>query len=170
MEILGLFDSVEGASAAVEKLVGAGFAEERITSLTAVPFPEGVLVKSGYRRRFPLWTVAGGLLGALAGFALAAGTAWLYPVQTGEKAIIAIFPVGIITYELMMLLALVGTFVGMLRQMGLPDLKPHAFDPQIADGLIGILVTPEHEDDRRRAGELLTAAGALRLRTDEETP
>lgn len=167
MEILGLFDSVEGASGAVEKLLGAGIDEERITSVSAIPFPEGVLVKSGYRRRFHLWTLGGGALGALAGFLLAAGTAWLYPVRTGDKPIIAIFPVGIVTYEMMMLLAIIGTFLGMLWEMRLPDVERHAVDPEIADGLIGILVTAENEENRRQAGEVLTAAGALRLRTDE---
>lgn len=167
MEILGLFDSVERASAAVEKLLGAGFPEERVTSLSSIPYPEGVLVHSRRPSRLHRWTLAGGALGALAGFLLAAGTAWLYPVQTGDKPIIAPFPVGIITYELTMLLATVGTLLGMLHGMGLPDVQRRAYDPEIADGLIGVLVTPEREDDRRRAGELLTAAGALRLRTDE---
>jgi Alternative complex III, ActD subunit len=167
MEILGLFRTVDEAVRAVEKLLDTGIAEERITSLSGVPFHDGVLVNSGYRRKFHLWTLAGGVLGALAGFFLAAGTAWLYPVQTGDKPIIAFFPVGIVTYEMMMLLAIVGTLLGMLWEMGLPDIERHAYDPELANGLIGILVTAESEAERGRAGELLTAAGALRLRTDD---
>ena len=167
MEILGLYESVDAASSAVDQLLSAGYPEERITSLSAVPFHDGVLVRSGYRRRFHYWTLAGGAIGALSGFLLAAGTAWLYPLQTGDKPIIAIFPVGIITYELMMLLAIVGTLLGMFWEMGLPDIDRHAYDPEIADGLIGILVTTDEETDRQRVEELMTAAGALRLRSDE---
>lgn len=169
MEILGLFQSVDEASAAVEKLLHAGFPEDRVTSVSSIPFPEGVLVHSAPPRRLRWWTLGGGALGALSGFLLAAGTAWLYPVQTGDKPIISPFPVGIITYEMTMLLATVGTFLGMLAGMGLPDLDRHAYDPEISDGLIGILVTPEDENDLRRAGEVLTEAGALRLRRDEVT-
>ncbi len=167
MEVLGLFESVDTAAEAVEKLLAAGYPEERVTSLSAVPFHDGVLVRSGYRRRFHYWTLGGGALGALSGFLLAAGTAWLYPLQTGDKPIIAIFPVGIITYELMMLLAIVGTLLGMFWEMGLPDIDRHAYDPEIADGLIGILVSVDEATDRQRAAELLTKAGALRLRSDE---
>lgn len=167
MEILGLFASMEEAAGAVDKLVAGGIPEERITSLTAIPYHDGVLVNSGYRRRFHYWTLGGGLLGALAGFALAAGTAWLYPLQTGDKPIIATFPVGIVTYELTMLLAIVGTFLGMLWEMRLPDAERHAYDPGIAEGLTGILVTPADDNERQHAAGLLTSAGALRLRTDE---
>lgn len=167
MEILGLFRTIDEAAAAVDKLLAAGVTESRITTLSSVPIPEGVLINSGYRRRFHLWTLAGGAIGALLGFLLAAGTAWLYPVQTGDKPIIAIFPVGIVSYEMMMLLAIVGTLLGMLWEMGLPDIERHAYDPELADGLIGILVQVEREENRRQAGELLSEAGALRLRTDE---
>ena len=167
METLGLFGSIDEAAAAVEKLMDSGVAEARITTLSGVPIPEGVLVNSGYRRRFHRWTLSGGILGAILGFFLAAGTAWLYPVQTGDKAIIAFFPVGIVTYEMMMLLAIIGTLLGMLWEMGLPDIERHAYDPELADGLIGILVLSDREESRQRAGELLTEAGAIRLRTDE---
>jgi hypothetical protein len=170
MEILGVFGSIDAAAGAVETLLDAGVAETRITTLSSIPIPEGVLVNSGYRRRFHRWTLTGGALGAILGFLLAAGTAWLYPVQTGDKPIIAIFPVGIVTYEMMMLLAIIGTLLGMLWEMGLPDIERHAYDPELADGLIGILVTTENEAERGRTGGLLTAAGALRLRTDDEEP
>lgn len=167
METLGLFDTIDGAAGAVERLLNSGVPEARITTLSGVPIPEGVLVNSGYRRRFHRWTLTGGVLGAILGFCLAAGTAWLYPLQTGDKPIIAIFPVGIVTYEMTMLLAIVGTLLGMLWEMGLPDIERHAYDPELADGMIGILVLSDREEDRRQAAELLTAAGALRLRTDE---
>lgn len=167
MEILGVFRTIDEAADAVNQLLAAGVAENRITTLSSVPIPEGVLVNSGYRRRFHFWTLAGGAIGALLGFLLAAGTAWLYPVQTGDKPIIAIFPVAIVSYEMMMLLAIVGTLLGMLWEMGLPDIERHAYDPQLADGLIGILVQVDREEGRRQASELMTTAGALRLRSDE---
>jgi len=167
MEILGVFGSIDQAVGAVDKLLDAGFEETRITTLSSVPIPEGALIDSGYRRRFHRWTLAGGVLGAILGFSLAAGTAWLYPVQTGDKPIIAIFPVGIVTYEMTMLLAIIGTLLGMLWEMGLPDIERHAYDSELADGLIGILVCTDQEESRQHAAELLTAAGALRLRTDE---
>ena len=74
METLGLFDTIDGAAGAVEKLLDSGVPEARITTLSGVPIPEGVLVNSGYRRSFHRWTLTGGVLGAILGFFLAAGS------------------------------------------------------------------------------------------------
>jgi hypothetical protein len=168
MEILGIFKSLEAAATAVNRLITAGVAEDRITSLSSVPYPQGVLIRAGRRPAFYLWTLACGACGALSGFALAAGTAWLYPLRTGDKPIISIFPVGLITYELMMLFAIIGTLIGMFRAMGLPDFQPRAAAAEIADGAIGILVTTGDEDELIRARTTLLAAGAERLCAEEE--
>lgn len=141
MEILGIFRDVETAGRGVEGLVRAGFVEAQITSLTSVPYPDSVLVKTGQRSWFRWLTLASGIAGAGAGFCLAAGTAWLYPVQTGDKPIIALYPTGIITFEVTMLFAIIGTMLGMFLEMGLPPRNTRLYDPAIAEGCIGISVT-----------------------------
>jgi len=168
METLGLFKTLEPAAAAVNRLIAAGIAEEQITSLSSVPYPEGVLIRERRRPAFYLSTLAFGFVGALTGFSLAAGTAWLYPLRTGDKPIISIFPVGLITYELMMLFAIIGTLIGMFWTMGLPDFTSRAYTAEIADGAIGILVTTGDEDELIRARATLLEAGAERLCSEEE--
>ena len=140
METLGTFKDFETATKAVDGLVKAGFAEETITSLTSAPYPDGVLVKTSQSTWFRWMSVGGGIFGACAGFLLAAGTAYLYPVQTGDKPIIAYFPTGIITYELTMLFAMLGAIVGMFVEMKLPPWKERVYDPAIGEGSIGISV------------------------------
>lgn len=167
MEVLGLFEDIEGAAAGVEALVTDGFAETEITSLTAGPFPDGVLVRDEGRSFFRWITLLGGLVGAGAGFLLAAGTAWLYPLYTGEKAIISMFPVGIITYEFTMLMAILGTIAGMFVEMGLPRFKQGLYDPGIADGLIGILVRCKDKSAQSRAADILRQAGVVRIQEEE---
>lgn len=167
MEILGVFDNLEGALTGIERLQEAGIEEQAITSLSAVPYPEGVLVTTGYRPRFHWFVLACGAVGAAAGFLLAAGTAWIYPLQTGDKAIIALFPVGIITYELMMLFALVGTIVGMFTAMHLPPAKELLYDPGIAEGGIGLLVTATSAATGSAAAAALREAGAVRVLEEE---
>jgi len=168
MEILGIFKTLEPAAGAINQLIAAGVAEDQITSLSSVPYPEGVLIPERRKPAFYLSTLVFGVFGALTGFALAAGTAWLYPLRTGDKPIISIFPVGLITYELMMLFAIIGTLIGMFWTMGLPDFKPRAYAAEISDGAIGILVTTGDEDELNRARATLIAAGAERLCTEEE--
>ena len=167
MEILGIFRDVESAGKAAEGLVRAGFTEAQITSLTSVPYPDGVLVKSGQRTWFRWLGLAGGIFGAGAGFSLAAGTAWLYPVQTGDKPIIAFYPTGIVTFEVTMLCAIIGTIVGMFLEMGLPPWKKRLYDPDIAEGCIGISVSIHPGGDavacerEARPGECIGSIAAL---------
>ncbi len=166
MEILGTFKDVEGAIRAVEGLVKAGFVEKNITSLTSAPYPDGVIVKTYQRTWFRWMSVGGGIFGAFAGFLLAAGTAYLYPVQTGDKPIIAYFPTGIITYELTMLFAILGTIVGMFMEMKLPPWRERVYDPAIGDGAIGISVSTTREE-LDRAEKIMQDAGALRMTRED---
>jgi hypothetical protein len=167
METLGIFSDIESAGRAVESLVRAGFAEERITSLTSVPYPDGVLVKTERRTWFRWLSLAGGFTGACTGFLLAAGTAWLYPVQTGDKPIIAYYPTGIITYEFTMLFAIVGAMVGMFLEMGLPPWGKRPYDRAIAEGCIGISVSVPSGEEVGRAERIMKEAGALRTTVEE---
>jgi hypothetical protein len=169
METLGIFKDVETATRAVDRLVKAGFPEETITSLTSAPYPDGVIVKTDQRTWFRWMSAAGGVFGACAGFLLAAGTAYVYPVQTGDKPIIAYFPTGIVTYELGMLFAILGAIVGMFLEMKLPPRKERPYDPAIGDGSIGISVSVSPGDQTSRAESVLKEAGALRI-TREENP
>jgi hypothetical protein len=193
METLAIFRDVESAGSAVERLIRAGFTEAQVTSLTSVPYPDGVLVKSEQRTWFRWLALAGGLTGACAGFALAAGTAWLYPVQTGDKPIIALYPTAIVTFELAMLFAIIGAMAGMFLEMRLPACGKRPYDPAISDGCIGICVTihsggeavfcgkerkPEEcvgpvaslsaTEQRERVEQIMREAGAVRVITEEE--
>ncbi len=168
METLGTFKDVETANRAVESLIKAGFAEREITSLTSVPYPDGVLVKTDQHTWFRWVSLVGGVFGACAGFLLAAGTAYVYPVQTGDKPIIAFYPTSIITYELTMLFAILGAIAGMFFEMRLPPWRARSYDPAIAEGYIGISVFVPSEDKKNRAESIMKEAGALRT-TSEET-
>ncbi len=168
METLGIFRDVETASTAVKTLIKAGYPESEIISLTSTAYPDGVLVKTDQHTRFRWLSLAGGICGAIAGFLLAAGTAYLYPVQTGDKPIIAFFPTGIITYELTMLFAILGAMVGMFLEMRLPPLKARPYDPAIAEGYIGISVSITLGDRKNRVESIMKEAGALRT-TSEDT-
>ena len=187
MEILWVFRDIETASQGVEGLIQAGFVEAQITSLTSVPYPDGVLVKTGRSSWFRWLTLSGGIAGAIAGFALSVGTAWLYPVQTGDKPIIALYPTAIIAFEIAMLCAIIGTMLGMFLEMRLPPRRTRPYEPAIAAGHIGISVTIHGggeavecgvgkeagecigmmaalpgAEQRARAEEIMRKAGALR--------
>ena len=164
METLGTFKDVETAVKAVDNLVKAGFSERDITSLTSAPYPDGVIVKTSQRTWFRWMSLGGGIFGACAGFLLAAGTAYMYPVQTGDKPIIAYFPTGIITYELTMLFAILGAMVGMFVEMKLPPWEEGVYDPAVGEGSIGISVSVDSREQMVRAAKIMEAAGALSIK------
>ena len=166
METLGIFKDIETAGRAVESLIKAGFAESEITSLTSVPYPDGVLVKTDQRTWLRWMALGGGFVGAAAGFFLAAGTAWLYPVQTGDKPIITFYPAGIVTYEVTMLFAIIGAIGGMFLEMKLPPRGERPYDPAISEGYIGISVAVA-SGGSSRAEELMKKAGAIRTIAEE---
>ena len=164
METLGTFKDVETAVKAVDNLVKAGFSERDITSLTSAPYPDGVIVKTSQRTWFRWMSLGGGIFGACAGFLLAAGTAYMYPVQTGDKPIIAYFPTGIITYELTMLFAIIGAMVGMFVEMKLPPWEEGVYDPAVGEGSIGISISVDSREKMVRAAKIMEAAGALSIK------
>lgn len=166
MEALGLFSDVTTSAKAVEGLLKAGFKEREITSLSSIPYPEGVLVNTHHRSWFHWLSLAGGLTGAVCGFALAVGTAWIYPVQTGDKPIISYFSSAIISYEFAMLFAIIGAVVGMFLEMGLPPWSRKRYDPAISEGYIGICVEADSEQRQAEAEQVMRRAGAQRIVTE----
>ena len=193
MELLGIFKDVGSAASAVERLLGEGFVEAQITSLTSFPYHDGVLVRTNQRTWFRWFTLGSGIIGAGVGFLLAAGTAWLYPVQTGDKPIIALYPTGIVTYELTMLFFMIGTIVGMFLEMKLPNCAQRPNDALITEGCIGISlsirtggeqvacgpgVLPTEciggiallpaSEQKERAEEIMNDAGAVRITTEAQ--
>ncbi len=87
------------------------------------------------KSRLPIFVVTGAIVGASAGWAMAAVTARLYPLNTGGMPVISQLPAGIVTYEAMMLLAVLFTFVGMLLEARLPRKLPGEYR-QHADAVI----------------------------------
>lgn len=145
------------------QLKQAGIPHERISLLSPIPLDE----QSGSESR-PFWpyavTIAAGLVGIGAGVFFAAGTAAMYPLQTGGKPIVSAPIVGIISYETMMLLAVVTTFLTMMIRIRRAHRLTIDREPRIDDGKIALsiqCIRPAQESAVRR---LLEQAGAESVR------
>ena len=73
------------------------------------------------RTSMPWLAPVGALLGGTAGYALSAFTQRTYPLPTGGMPIVAMWPTGIIMYELAMFGAIFTTIVTFLISAGLPN-------------------------------------------------
>ena len=95
------------------------------------------------KSRLPFFVIAGAFLGIIAGFLLASVTARLYPIHTGGMPILSFLPIGIVTYESMMLLAVVFSLGGLILEARLLRRTTFGFRPHakpIREGEILVLV------------------------------
>ena len=165
--VLGLFEEIDGAAGALNRLrQEGGAASEDLMVLSSVPFPEGVLEADKSPIRLPLITIIFALVGIGFGIALAAGSAELYLIPVGGKPISPAPPIGIIAYEMMMLFALSAAFFAALLEMRLPNWRAKVYDPRISEGLIGIAAHCANEKQAVKAEQFCREAGALDVRRD----
>lgn len=166
--IVGLFDGVEAAARAGRALQGLSLPAGSVTTISAVPLPDGAVVTDPASVRFPKIVIAGWFVGAAAGLGLTLATYMLYPLVTGGKTIVSVPPTLIITYEVAMLGALLATLFGGGREMGLLRFPPKmVHDPRIHDGKIALCARVEGDEQERRTIEAMREAGGIEVRAEE---
>lgn len=111
---------------AARRMRAAGYA--RLDAAT--PFPvDGLAEVIGFRdRRIPRLTLAGGVLGAAAGFGMQVWANLAYPIDIGGRPLVAPPAFMLITFELMVLFAVLAAIGGMLVLNRLPRLNHPLFD------------------------------------------
>jgi hypothetical protein len=114
------------------------------------------------KSRLPWFTLFGAVLGAVAGYSLAAGTARLYPLNTGGMPIVSALPVGIVTYEAMMFMAVLFTLGGLLLEARLLRRRPAGYDDAISEGEIHVLTRALSDSEAAELLSRLTATEGKR--------
>lgn len=139
MVVRGIFTEADAVVRAVQELRRAGFRD--VTVFLPVPDPAILAVLDERPSPVRLWTLVGGLLGCLGGFALTVGTSLDWPIPTGAKPIVSIPPFIVIAFEWTILLGALGTLVGFLVHSRLPRRAvPMAYDPRLAEDRFGVFV------------------------------
>lgn len=162
--IFGLFEPQTPLRPILDRLREMEFSEESIEISSAAPIlaqPVGV----GWKRfRLVHVTIIAGAIGIFFGVLLAGGTALLYPLRTGGKPIVSPSIVGIISYEMMMLFAIVTTFITVVVKVLRSHRVAAEYDPRIDEGFVGISVLADREDSRSRpVQDLFQEAGAVEV-------
>ncbi len=164
--VLGLFEAIDPAARALNKLRNdLNHDPADLMVMTSVPLPEGVLQADDTKSKLPIITVVAAFVGIGVGLLLAGGSAALYVLRTGGKPILSGPPIGIIAYEIMMLVALTTAFLAALYEMRLPNWRSRVYDPRISEGMIGIAVRC-HSDSAQSVKDAFDASGAADLLID----
>ncbi|MBI5579096.1 MAG: DUF3341 domain-containing protein [Deltaproteobacteria bacterium] len=148
--IMGLFKDEDQAARVIEEMAAAGFSFRRAHS----PIPShrilGALkLKKG---RVGWFTLAGGIIGFLSGFALAIFTAVQWNLIVSGKPIVSLIPFFIAGFEFTILFSVFGNVIGMLVCARLPDYRGlEIHDPRCSGEHFGVLAACE----AGREGELM---------------
>jgi len=162
--LLASFDYVDSAVNAIGELRAAGL--KKITAY--MPYPEALIEEAlGYDQSpVRVWALAGGLVGAATGFALASFTSMDWPLVTGGKPILSMPAYVIISFETMVLFGALSTVIGLFINSRLPYVKPMVvYDPEFSAGKFGVYVTvaADHLD---RARGILKGQDPAEIRED----
>lgn len=156
--ILGTFQYQEDSLAAVEQLKTSGFSNLHLMS----PIPvhdayETLELGVSSVRRFSL---IGAIVGAISGFSLAVACALVFILPTGGRAIIAVPPFLVITYEMTILFGVLATLLGFHFVSGLPAWRDAPYHPRVIVDQFSVVVDYDEEHQRANAERLLREAGA----------
>ena len=120
--IMGLFRSEDKVVAAINALKQSSYEFIRVnTPIPSHKIMDALKLKSS---RVGWFTLCGGILGFIAGFALAIFTATRWNLIVSGKPIIAIIPFVVVGFEVTILGAVFGNVIGLLTQTRLPSFRP----------------------------------------------
>lgn len=136
---IGLFADVDTLLKAARALRGEEMGE--VETLSPVPLHGADDALGARRSPVRYYTLAGGLLGFLAGWALTIGSALHYPLIVGGKPIVSLTPFGVIAYICTILFGALFTVAGLLIHAGLPRLRLGAgCDARVTGNRFGLQV------------------------------
>ena len=165
LELHAFFEAGVDVMAVRRQIVQAGVPEESIHVLSPLPLSRAA---SDRIAGIPLYmlTLLAGLFGIGVGLFFAAGTAVMYPLMTGGKPIVAPPIVGIVSYETMMLVAIVTTFLTTIVKIRAINSQVRSRDTQIDEGRIAVVVrAPMFGPTAGNVRDVLEQAGALEVQS-----
>lgn len=147
--VMGLFEDENRTLAALDAIAAApGWAVDKVLS----PIPSEKISAALKVKRSPVgyFTLAGGIVGFLAGFMLAMFTASQWSLIVSGKPIIALVPFFIVGFEFTILFAVLGNVAGLILTMQLPAYKGLAqYDERCSGEHYGIVAACVPGEEKR---------------------
>lgn len=166
--VLGLFKGtgkVSRVADIVEPLKEKfSLAEADVSLLSSAAFPEHSIIEDN--RPYPIHMIVWplGALGFISGVLISGGTGYIMNLIVQNKPPFSFAPTVVITYEFMLLFGVIGSVIALLLFAGLPNWTDRAYDPDISDGALGLLIKVKTVDEQNKAAELMTKHGAYKVK------
>ena len=144
--IMGLFNNEDMVVAAIKELKQSSYEFVRVnTPIPSHKIMDALKLKKSWVGWF---TLCGGILGFLGGFALAIFTATRWDLIVSGKPIIAIVPFVVVGFEATILGSVFGNVIGLLTQTRLPNFRGFKhYDPRCSGEHFGVLAACEIEKE-----------------------
>ena len=140
--IMGLFKNEDNVVSAINGLKQSSYQFIRVnTPIPSHKIMDALKLKKSWVGWF---TLCGGILGFIGGFALAIFTATRWNLIVSGKPIIAIIPFVIVGFEATILFSVFGNVIGLLTQTRLPSYRwLRYYDPRCSAEHFGVLAACE---------------------------
>jgi len=167
--LLALFEEIDPAANAIEKLHEMGVTNDRIEVISGVPISHRMLGRPHPWTNVSRLALGGAVAGFFFGLFLNFGTPNLYAVRVGGQALYPSRPGLISVFEMTMLFALLCSFLGVLLEGYWPNYSRMEYVPEISDGKIGVFFKVLREEQEKFT-EALSQMGAESVRAVEAQP
>lgn len=147
--LLALFEDIDPAAEAIDKLHEMGVTDDRLNVISGVPFSHKMLGRPHPWTNVTRLALGGAVIGFFVGLFFNFGTPLLYTVRVGGQYITPVPPGLIIVFEMTMLFVLLSTFLGVFLDSFFPNYRPMEYVPQISDGKIGIFFQIVKEEQQK---------------------
>lgn len=164
--LLAVFEDIDPAAHAIEKLYEMGLKHEMINVISGVPFSHKMLGRPHPSTNVSRLAMGGAIAGFLFGLFLNFGTPNLYSVHVGGQYITPVPPGLIIVFEMTMLFALLSTFLGVFLDSYFPNYRPLEYVAEVSDGKIAVFFKCP-EGDEKKFTEAMKKMGAESIRPAE---
>ena len=122
--LLALFEDIDPAADAIEKLHEMGVTDDRINVISGVPVMHKMLGRPHPWTNVSRLALGGAVAGFCFGLFLNYGTPLLYNVPVGGQYITPVPPGMILIFEMTMPFALLATFLGVFLDSYFPNYRP----------------------------------------------
>jgi len=164
--LMALFEDIDPASEAIDKLHEMGVTDDRMNVISGVPVTHKMLGRPHPWTNVSRIALGGAVAGFFVGLFLNFGTPLLYNVSVGGQYITPIPPGLIIVFEMTMLFALLATFLGVFLDSFFPNYRPMEYVPEISDGKIGLFFKVP-QDDQQKFADVMNEMGAESVQPTE---
>ena len=164
--LLALFEDLDPAANAIEKLQEMGVTDENINVISGVPIAHKILGRPHPHTNVSRLSLGGAIAGFAFGFFLNYITPYMYNVPVGGQYITPIPPGMILLFEMTMLFALLATFLGVFLDSYFPNYRPMEYVGEISDGKIGVFFKVA-EGDQTKITDALSTLGAESIKPVE---